>query len=821
MAVLTAGYGQEYATLGAAVAASHDGDTIYVAAGTYYDDSAIINTKISIVGVGGMAHFVATKPIANSKGILVTNTDVTIDHLEFSGATVGSGNGAGIRYEGGKLTIENSYFHDNQEGILAASVAGGAITIDHSEFAHNGTGNGYTHNIYVDHIANLTVTNSYLHDAPVGHELKSRATNTTILDNRIDDANGTASYSIDLPNGGNAVIQGNIIRQGPNSQNPIIISYAEESAPYAHSHLSITGNTILNDYSVHTPLALKNASNISAAISGNHFYGLTSSQIATGPNVQTGNDSLAAAPAMDTSHPWAASPWDALVSGGSGADVIDGSSGNDLFVGGAGADTFHAGSGQDTIADFSAAQGDKIDLSGVPGIQSLLNPLLQALQSGLSGVIDLGGGSSLTLMNATLSNLLPSDFIFGSGGAGPTGIALSDSSVAEDSANGTVIGTLSAIDSDPNATLGFSIASDPDGVFAIDGGNLVVAGPLDFETEASHAVTVRVTDGSGETFDQAFTVKVLNLPGVSITGTAANDSLMGTVEEDTLNGGAGADTMAGGLGNDLYCVDNTQDTIIESSGGGFDSVRSSATYVLPDNVENLALTGTAGIAGTGNSEANLLVGNKANNVLAGLGGADTLDGGSGSDTANYAASPSAVNVSLSTGIGSGGDAAGDTLIRIESLAGSSYDDTLTGNWDANALTGGAGNDSLSGGTGKDTLWGGPGTDTLSGGGAADRFVFNLTADSSVTAPDTIADFSHAQGDRIDLSHIDANTVQSGNQTFTFIGKQAFHHVAGELNFAAAGDGSLIVSGDVNGDGAADFSIAVHGPSSLVAGDFLL
>src|SRR6476660_6275833 len=129
MAILTVGSGEQYAALGAAVSASHDGDTVYVQAGTYFNDFATIKTKISIIGVGGLAHFVATQGPSNGKAILVTTTDVSIDHLEFSGAAVGAGNGGGIRYEGGKLTVTNSYFHDNQDGILGAAVSGGVITI--------------------------------------------------------------------------------------------------------------------------------------------------------------------------------------------------------------------------------------------------------------------------------------------------------------------------------------------------------------------------------------------------------------------------------------------------------------------------------------------------------------------------------------------------------------------------------------------------------------------------------------------------------------------------------------------------------------------
>jgi hypothetical protein len=180
-----------------------------------------------------MVNMVATGNIPNDKGILIVNTDATIDHFEFSGAKGASGNDAGIRYQGGALTLTNSYFHDNQNGLLAAPSATGTITIDNSEFANNGIGDGYTHNLYVNSIAKLTITDSYFHDAVVGHEIKSRAAETVITNTRIIDNNSTSSYSIDMPNGGKATLSGNVIQQGPNGDNPNIIAYGEEGLTHS------------------------------------------------------------------------------------------------------------------------------------------------------------------------------------------------------------------------------------------------------------------------------------------------------------------------------------------------------------------------------------------------------------------------------------------------------------------------------------------------------------------------------------------------------------------------------------------------------------
>src|SRR5712672_546571 len=106
-------------------------------------------------------------------------------------------------------------------------------------------------------------------------------------------AGRTASYSIDLPNGGNAVIQNNVIEQGPLSENSIIITIGEEGGVYASTSLTVSGNTILNDLSSSSSLAVRNTTTAVAQINGNEFFGLTPAQIASGPNTQANNQFLA------------------------------------------------------------------------------------------------------------------------------------------------------------------------------------------------------------------------------------------------------------------------------------------------------------------------------------------------------------------------------------------------------------------------------------------------------------------------------------------------------------------------------------------------
>jgi Ca2+-binding RTX toxin-like protein len=120
---------------------------------------------------------------------------------------------------------------------------------------------------------------------------------------------------------------------------------------------------------------------------------------------------------------------------------------------------------------------------------------------------------------------------------------------------------------------------------------------------------------------------------------------------------------------------------------------------------------------------------------------------------------------------------------------------------------------LAGNSGNDILKGGNGQDSLSGGDGKDIFSFGGGKQTTNKAPDLVTDFSHAEGDKIDLA-----AAYSGN--FSFIGTQAFSKVAGQLHYAVSGEDAL-VSGDINGDGKGDFTIELTGVTSLVKGDFVL
>lgn len=454
----------------------------------------------------------------------------------------------------------------------------------------------------------------------------------------------------------------------------------------------------------------------------------------------------------------------------------------------------------------------------------------------------------------------------------PDAIALSSSSVQENSRLGTVIGVLSGSDDDDDA-LSYTLDDDAGGLFALRTvagvTQLIVNGTLDYESQVSHQVTVTVSDGRGGTYTEDFLIAVEDVDGRLITGTAGNDLLIGTPENDTLNGGLGADTMRGGLGNDLYIVDNAGDRVVEFANGGVDTVRSTVSHSLTANVENLSLMGAAAINGTGNALDNVIIGNAGANALSGGAGNDTLNGGAGNDTLNGGTGADR----MAGGAGDDlyvVDNAGDVVIEfadggidtvrstvthrltanVENLnlvgdaaingVGNAGANRITGNSAANMLNGGAGNDTLSGGAGNDTLFGGAGNDRILGGDGDDRivgglgadqlyggagrdvFVFGDIADSRVAAGgrDTIFDFSIAQGDRIDLRGIDANTGLAGDQAFAFVGTTAFSGTAGELRYQITA-GDTFVYGDVNGDGRADFAIMLDDALALTRAQFLL
>ncbi len=294
-------------------------------------------------------------------------------------------------------------------------------------------------------------------------------------------------------------------------------------------------------------------------------------------------------------------------------------------------------------------------------------------------------------------------------------------------------------------------------------------------------------------------------------GEAGNDSLRGGSGYDTLDGGAGDDyldggagfgKLYGGAGNDTLWGGTSTDWLY--GGEGADQLYSlSGTGSLYGEAGNDTLRGgTHNDTLDGGDGDDLLIDVKGPNKLYGGAGNDTLTGGSDADTLEGGAG----NDLLSGGAG------------LNSLNGGDGNDTLTGGIGVDVLIGGFGVDLLSGGDGADTLTGGAGADRLTGGAGADLFVFTSAADSAADAFDLIADFALGL-DRISLAPMDAISATTTNNAFSFIGTAAFSG-AGQLRYSADTLATLIEA-DLNGDGSADFALALTGAFALTSASFLL
>lgn len=250
--------------------------------------------------------------------------------------------------------------------------------------------------------------------------------------------------------------------------------------------------------------------------------------------------------------------------------------------------------------------------------------------------------------------------------------------------------------------------------------------------------------------------------------------------------------LMGGTGNDTYFVYSNKDGVVEKANEGTDLIAAYTSLTLADNVENVsAMVGKLTI--NGNFLDNRLTGSDDVDTFYGLNGDDTFVLGGGNDK----------------GYGGNGD---------DTLNGGSGNDLLDGGSGADKLYGGEGNDTLIGGDGNDLLEGGAGQDTFTGGAGSDEFRFR-PGDLAKGQTEIITDFKRG-ADIISLSLIDANSKTVANDKFTFIGTQGFHKVAGELNYTVA-NGAALVSGDVNGDGIADFTIQLLQVTNLTSSDFLL
>jgi hypothetical protein len=235
---------------------ARDGDVIEIDAGEYRDDVATWpQNDLTIRAIGGRARMTSTGVSADDKAIwVIKGNRVLIENVEFAGARVPDHNGAGIRHEGGKLTVRNCLFERNEMGLLTWNSEAAELIVEGSEFRDNAVAATYRrgdpigHQIYVGSIARFTLRDSYVHHGAFGHLVKSRARENFVIGNRItDEEDGRASYELEFPNGGVAYVIGNIIEQGPHTENWYIISYGAEGYRWPQDQLFLVNNTLVDD----------------------------------------------------------------------------------------------------------------------------------------------------------------------------------------------------------------------------------------------------------------------------------------------------------------------------------------------------------------------------------------------------------------------------------------------------------------------------------------------------------------------------------------------------------------------------------------------
>ena len=494
------------------------------------------------------------------------------------------------------------------------------------------------------------------------------------------------------------------------------------------------------------------------------------------------------------------------LNGRAGNDTLDGGTGDDTMIGGGGNDSFVVDSASDVVTEGIDGGTDTVSSS----VSFTLGANVEHLT--LTGSADIDGtGNALanTLTGNSGINIL-------TGGAG------NDTYVVQNETDSIVENVNAGIDLVKSSAANFTLAANVE--------HLTLTGDANINGTGNELKN-NLTGNSGDN---------------TLSGLAGNDRLVGAAGNDTLDGGQGSDTMVGGLGDDSYVVNIATDVVTEALNGGSDTVTSSLNYTLGANLENLVLTGSDNLNGTGNGLANTLTGNSGNNTLSGLAGNDTLIGDEGNDTLIGAAGQDSVtggggddritmlvtagNVdTIDAGDGTdtlvlSGAVAGDhivvadlssltdqvlsiggvadafTQVNFENLDASGIGSSLnvTGSGGDNVIIGSNGIDVIEGGAGNDTIVGMAGADNLQGGTGEDLFLIRST--SEFAASETIDG-----GDDTDTlrytGNADATLTLTGN--VTNIEQVEIANAAGDstgkaainINAAAVTNGLTIIGND--------------------------
>ncbi|MBV1786782.1 cadherin-like domain-containing protein [Marinobacterium sp. D7] len=458
-----------------------------------------------------------------------------------------------------------------------------------------------------------------------------------------------------------------------------------------------------------------------------------------------------------------------LISGGWGNDVLSGDEGDDRIFGESGRDALFGGDGNDELLGMDdddylngGAGNDRLDggsgadeMIGGPGNDTYL---VDNQEDKITELADEGNDTVITnLDNYVLSENFENLFL-----SNTENDSNPDGSLVATTAKGNMHGNIIRGNLADNLLYGYAGDDRLDGGAGVD---ILVGGTGNdtYVVDNTNDVVVELVNEGHDTVlaeasytlgDNVEDLMLMGSAALSGTGNSMNNILTGNNGSNLLDGGAGADRMFGGLGNDTYVVDDQADNIIEFANEGNDTVVSSLSWTLGENLENLRLTGTTNIDGTGNNAANLLIGNSGSNRLDGGHGADTLAGGAGDDTYVVDNAGDTVVENASEGI--------DTIYssisyvlpeQVEHMiltgsaatdgTGNALDNSLTGNAAANTLRGLAGNDTLIGNGGDDLLDGGSGADIMLGGTGDDLYYVDEIGDQVIEATDEGIDTVHS------------------------------------------------------------------------------
>jgi Ca2+-binding RTX toxin-like protein len=554
------------------------------------------------------------------------------------------------------------------------------------------------------------------------------------------------------------------------------------------------------------------------------------------------------------------------LNGAAGTDTLNGGAGNDSVDGGAGNDVvlFGKGDGQDTLLEATAdATAGKLNVlrfkTGVAVGEVTVKKVgtdLEVLIGTGTDKVTVKGFYTGTGPTASTNPLQQIEFadgtvwnlaaiqsrVTGSSNTAPTLITpLADQTVKQGVAISYTVPAASFTDANAGDVLTYK-ATLPDGTalpswLSFNASTRTFSGTAPTTTVGNTNVKVTATDNAGATASDEFVLAVTaenktltgtttadTLTGFSgndtLSGAAGNDTLIGNAGDDRLDGGAGNDSMTGGAGNDVYVVDSATDATVEVAAGGTDTVEASINWTLGTEVENLTLTGTTAINGTGNALANVITGNSGANTLSGAAGNDTLignagddrlDGGVGNDSMTGGAGNDVYVVDSATDatveVAAGGTDTVEASIswtlgtEVENLTltgttaingtGNALANVITGNSGANTLSGAAGNDTLIGNAGDDRLDGGVGNDSMTGGAGNDVYVVD-------SATDATAEAAAGGTDRVESSA--SWTLGTEVENLTLTGTTAINGTGNALaNVITGNSGANTLSGAAGND----------------------